>query len=457
MTNNLKAGKKNWSKEAVLDAIHDRLKSNLPINSFAVRLDNEGLWQAAKRYCGSWGSALNEAGVAVKGRPRSDSRRAHSGAWSREIILAKIQEYRDHETPLGAHQMQKVDNRLVSAAGYYFGSWAKALEAAGVNPDAVRSSLPWTSERVVLLIQDAKKSGADLQDRSIRFWNRALYRAACDHFGTWSQAVQAALKENAPEARWNADRVRNLVQDYVAHGFSVNEALRYHPRLLRAIIHHYGSMENFVETLRLPDLIAPSIGDGSLLGTWRQGRGLSLDEMGQILGLSAESVEAYEHGNKSIPWTVFWRWAVITGRRSEALKRFFPKPPRTKNRDRGSFDHAAYTPVVPFSSNSLCFVVDDQGSIRHWSPNLTRLTGVKARESEARPCTDIVRTYLSGAQPFCRDMCPVKSRSLKDDRPPVVHWQNPDGFLVRMHMITDQKGWTAHWIEPVEQGDGMGQ
>lgn len=455
MKDNLDARKTRWTKEGVLEAIHNRVEKNLPLNSFAVRQDNEALWQAAKRYCGGWASALKEAGV-TGNRRCSDTPRARPGSWSREIILARIQEYRDQGASLGAHQMQKVDNRLVSAAGYYFGSWARALEAAGVNPDAVRSSVPWTRDRVVMLIQDAKKSGADLADRSIRFWNRALYRAACDHFGTWEQAVQAALKENVQEARWNPDRIRKLVKDYVAHGFSVNEALRYHPRLSRAIIHHYGSIENLIRVLGLPETVSNASFHGDqavLLRAWRTDKGLAPEKLAQILDVSPYWVEAYENGKMAVPWNIFWHWAAICGKRRDALRQFLPKPTGIKSRGSYSLSVAAHRPAMPFASNSACFVVDSSGTIRHWNKNLSRITGIEARDSEGLRCTEIVRTYLSAADPYCGESCPMKSRPL-GERPPEVHWQNPQGFLVRMHMITDKEGWTTHWIEPVSANGG---
>ncbi len=446
---NLAAGKQKWTKEGVLDAIHGRLEHNLPLNSFAVRQDDEALWQAAKRYCGGWAKALTEAGVG-RGAKRAETSHARPGTWSREIIVTKIQAYRDQGSPLGAHQMQKVDNPLVSAAGYYFGSWSRALEAAGVNPDAVRSTVPWTKERVVVLIQDAKKSGADLQDRSIRFWNRALYRAACDHFGTWDNAVKAALREHAPEGRWNPEKIRRLVKDYVAHGFSVKEALGYHPRLARAVVHHYGSIENLMKDLGLPDTALKSSlyrDQAQLLRLWRTERGLSAEEMARHLDIPAHWIEVYENGQIGVPWNIFWRWAALTGNRRDAVKKFL-LPARGIKGPRMS---ASYAPrrILPFSSNSACFVVDAKGTIRHWNPNLAKMTGVEAHQSEGRPCAEVVTTYKTGGNPYCGETCPVKMGTL-GDIPQVVHWRHPEGLLIRMHMITDKEGWTTHWIEPLK-------
>ncbi|PSR28090.1 MAG: hypothetical protein C7B47_06360 [Sulfobacillus thermosulfidooxidans] len=442
--------KRKWTKENIVNAIKDRAMHNRPMNSFAVRQEDEGLWQAAKRHFGGWKEALSEAGISVDSQvsPRS---RARAGTWSREVIITRIQQYRDQGSHLAAHQMQKIDNRLVSAAGYYFGSWAKALEAAGVNADAVRFSVPWSAERVKTLIIDAKKSGADLSDRSIRFWNRALYRAACEHFGSWEDAVQSALQTSNTEMKWNSERVKRLIYDYFIHGFSLNEAFRYHPRLSHAVIHHYGSLENLAKELNLPQAFIrrteTSQAQAKQLKAWRLERGLSQEDVAKALHLPPLMVETYENAKIAIPWDVYWKWATLMGKRRQAFRELFASH---KNHTAHVYAHASikWGGRRQFSSNSLCFVVDPAGRIRHWGKNLTRITGIHPKDSEGHPCSDIVHTYLNPAQPYCGKTCPVKPGPLDDD-PPIVHWQHPLGPKVRMHMMTDTLGWTTHWIEPV--------
>ncbi|WP_053959540.1 hypothetical protein [Sulfobacillus thermosulfidooxidans] len=442
--------KRKWTKENIVNAIRDRAMHNRPITSFAVRQEDEGLWQAAKRHFGGWKEALSEAGLSVDSQ-KSPRTRARAGTWSREIIISRIQQYRDQGSQLAAHQMQKIDNRLVSAAGYYFGSWAKALEAAGVNADAVRFSVPWTAERVKTLIMDAKKSGADLSDRSIRFWNRALYRAACEHFGSWEDAVQSALHTGHTEMKWNSERVKRLIYDYFIHGFSINAAFRYHPRLSHAVIHHYGSLENLAKELNLPQSFIQRSGShqaqAKQLKAWRIERGLSQEDIAKEVHIPSLMVEAYENAKIAIPWDVYWQWATVTGKRRQALREVLASH---KNATTHIYAHASikWGGRRRFSSNSLCFVVDKAGKIRHWDKNLAKITGIHPQDSEGHACSDIVHTYLNPAQPYCGKTCPIKAGPLEGE-PPVVRWQHPLGPKVRMHMMTDTLGWTTHWIEPV--------
>jgi biotin operon repressor len=54
--------RKKWSKEIIIQCIHDRHLSGKPLNHGAVIVDDEPLASAAIRYFGGWNNALTEAG-----------------------------------------------------------------------------------------------------------------------------------------------------------------------------------------------------------------------------------------------------------------------------------------------------------------------------------------------------------------------------------------------------------
>ncbi|WP_420824589.1 homing endonuclease associated repeat-containing protein [Sulfobacillus harzensis] len=58
-----------------------------------------------------------------------------------ERILAEIHRHAQQGHSLYARAIQARDNRLVSAATYRFGSWAKALGAAGFDSETLRGKV----------------------------------------------------------------------------------------------------------------------------------------------------------------------------------------------------------------------------------------------------------------------------------------------------------------------------
>ena len=441
-----------WTPDRIVAAIADRARKHQSLASFSVRREDEPLWEAAKRHFGSWSRALEAAGIQPR-RRRVETDRVPQGSWSRERIIQHIRRYQEEGHDLRPHTMQKCDNRLVSAAGYYFGSWSKALEAAGVNPDAVRASVPWTPERVKALIHDACQSGADLSDGSIRFWNRALYRAACTQFGSWDRAVTESLQDDPAHTRWSAERVRQLVEDYLSHGFSIREAFRYHRRLWREVVHHYGSLENLAVALKLPPESwdhREIQGAPSRWKTWRLRRNLSVEDLAQRLGIAPFLVEAYERGQGILPWTLYCRWAAIVGAQDETLRHHFPAHKSESSRTRVGKSRHLGSPALSFGSNGLCFVVDPEGVIRYWNPQLFSITGIASTGTEGRLCREVVRTYSpSSTEIYCGgSQCPVRTQGL-GDRAPCLRWTRPEGRTIRLHMLTDTAGWIMHWLEPL--------
>jgi hypothetical protein len=85
--------------------------------------------------------------------------------------------------------MQKIDNRLISAATYHFGSWHEALRQAGLDADSIRTRRPWTPESLLDEIRALVESGANSRDRAARRRYQALYAAARTHFGSWGIAL----------------------------------------------------------------------------------------------------------------------------------------------------------------------------------------------------------------------------------------------------------------------------
>jgi len=112
--------------------------------------------------------------------------------WGKESIVFQLrQRYRDHE-PLNSGAIQREDPGLHAAAVRHFSSYDEALRAAKLDPDKVRERRSWQKEDVVRGLRNAGKSGRRLSDSAVRREHPALYGAAVRLFGSFPAARDAA-------------------------------------------------------------------------------------------------------------------------------------------------------------------------------------------------------------------------------------------------------------------------
>jgi hypothetical protein len=183
-----------WTRQRVLAAMQDRYVRGLPLTIDSDR----SLASAAVKYFGNWYAARVAAGVPVGKQPKPRRR------WTAATVLAAIRDREQQGLPLKG--IQRLDNSLASAAKRYFGSWNQALIAAG--KDVIpRKTQSWSKPRVLQLLRERHRKGRSLNCRHPA--NRALYRAAHRHFGSWKSAIAAAdlPGDHRPIRRWNKANV----------------------------------------------------------------------------------------------------------------------------------------------------------------------------------------------------------------------------------------------------------
>src|SRR5689334_16229570 len=113
-------------------------------------------------------------------------------AWDRNTIVFELKERaRDHE-PLNSGAIQKDEPGLHAAAVRHFGTYDTALRAAGVEPSRVRRRQTWTKDQVTAALRSMKRSGKGVTDSEVRRDNSALYGAAQRLFGSYTKARTAA-------------------------------------------------------------------------------------------------------------------------------------------------------------------------------------------------------------------------------------------------------------------------
>ncbi len=176
-----------WTAEKVLEAIQLRYQQDQELYPGVLQMDDASLLSAGRRYFGSWPRALKAADVpAIRRLP---SPRRPRGHWTAERLIEEIRRHGEQGHPLYSYAMQRRDNCLVSAATYHFGSWAKALAAAGFDADAVRATGHNSRQAVVNTIHRLLQKYDDIDHAKAARAYYSLCRGAEKFFGSWQDAV----------------------------------------------------------------------------------------------------------------------------------------------------------------------------------------------------------------------------------------------------------------------------
>ena len=168
---------KRWTKARVIAAIQDSYIDGRPRH--IVGLGDPNLASAAKRQFGSWAAAVEAAGLIEKIPIKPPLRR-----WNRAKVIAELRAWYD-----AGHRLAEVSTKyqaLFNAAKTHFGSWNAAIEAADLEPERRF----YTKEQLIAMIR--QRHAADRSLSSGHPDNRALAMTCIRHFGSWRKALSAA-------------------------------------------------------------------------------------------------------------------------------------------------------------------------------------------------------------------------------------------------------------------------
>ncbi len=224
-----------WSAELVLDEIRKWAAEDKPLYSHYVRQNFQELLAAGIRYHGSWKTAVETAGIAY-----NDVRKYQN--WSKDLIIAKIQELRQQGVDLSFRSMMLSKyNSMVYAAirPNHFGSWKHALSAAGLTPDEVYRYRSWDEQTILDEIRKLKEQGADLSSKTMDETSNPLIATARRRFGNWGNAVEKAgidYSEIRRRRRWSCDAIVEGIRELRDQGVKMqsNEVRQHAPALFAA-------------------------------------------------------------------------------------------------------------------------------------------------------------------------------------------------------------------------------
>ena len=133
--------RKKWTREQIIHRIVE-----CEANAWPLKVGEPGVsqavYQAGTRLFGSWRNAIQAAGIPPQ--------RANCGEkWPPARILMIIRNLARRIRPLSSTQLERRYGSMLTAARRLFGSWTKAVVAAGVDPTKLQRVVPWTPERVI--------------------------------------------------------------------------------------------------------------------------------------------------------------------------------------------------------------------------------------------------------------------------------------------------------------------
>jgi len=152
-----------------------------------VQAANELLHAAAVSEFGSWETALYYAGVSANdvGRCRD---------LSPERIKHRLRRLCTTGYDLGAMVNRSRDRGFYEAAVRHFGCWRDALTAAGINHANVTRHRPKHLDREAMLhwLRNRQSAGQSVVWTDVCLENRDYALAIRREFGSWRKAIQAA-------------------------------------------------------------------------------------------------------------------------------------------------------------------------------------------------------------------------------------------------------------------------
>jgi hypothetical protein len=215
-----------WTDQAVIDAILLRRAEGKSI--YTTREEDSGLFGAAVNRFGTWYNALQAAGIEGWVREK----------WNKEKVVERLQRLTKDKVP--EWKIRRIDPKVASAALRHFGSLRKAMLAAGF--EAPKPG--WSVEQV---IEEIRTRSSNDEQASLRgFGERQLAEAATRLFGSWAEAVEAAglidrIPVKKPPRRWKKEDILRDIRAWHAKLGSLKHMEKMNKELVTVARLHFGS------------------------------------------------------------------------------------------------------------------------------------------------------------------------------------------------------------------------
>lgn len=209
-----------WDQARVVAALRARAAAGLGLSHKVIVEEDMPLSGGIARCFGSLDPALRAAGI----DPASARQRVRR--WDPADIVAALRDRQARGLALNSKAVYGSDLSLYAAACSHFESYGAALQAAGVDAEAVRLRGPdWDRARIVAALLQRKDAGLDLNHNAVMATDSSLGYAMRDHFGSYDAALTAAGIDPAAvrkQTAWDVARILAALRDRQAKGLALS-------------------------------------------------------------------------------------------------------------------------------------------------------------------------------------------------------------------------------------------
>lgn len=191
-----------WDEKKIASALREAKESGILRRGGHFRRKHSGLVQAAVKRWGSWTAGQIAAGLSPLRPPPI--------RWTRQVVRRMIEERVRRGESLLATDVHTHAPALKSAAQELYGRhWSEVVRGLG---HVYTGRERWTREKVIHGIRRLRRAPMPLRLTAIRRSNPALAQAAVRHFGTWPRALLAAgIDPSLTTLRhWGREELRRL-------------------------------------------------------------------------------------------------------------------------------------------------------------------------------------------------------------------------------------------------------
>ncbi|MEK6939553.1 MAG: hypothetical protein AABX31_02390 [Nanoarchaeota archaeon] len=179
-----------WTKERVISEIKKINSESGDLSANYCMQKRSSLFHAGYDLFDGWKNAISSAGIDYSNILKRKK-------WpSKQEILNQILLLQKQGIDLSNKNIRKIRTDLVSAAENKFGSWANAVNNAGIDyysNVAINKNKYWTKEKIIVDINNLYSTGHHLNSQAMqKSEKRDLFDAAKVKFGSWENAVNSA-------------------------------------------------------------------------------------------------------------------------------------------------------------------------------------------------------------------------------------------------------------------------